>query len=448
LVYGKEFLTRLRRQLDELTGSIDSRRRNADQSRVQSEHNQALVQQRFEKAARDAQRWILGMFTNVAKPRDDYIREAQRALERQFEVEAYAQARRIVDGVTSEVIRQIDALETLVGNLEWIETSYLPEQRALFEENISKLDVVRRKAITTDEDIDGIFEARRADACHKVSSEVTSGSEGLYALSELSREDVADRIFSVSRQAFGSLLEVRLEDVIASKADEVPPEDWMKSLRADAETFWSYRKAADVGQDMVSQFIQITGVENTQESIFSTKSVKVGEDYATTGDKHSITVLRMEHGFPYGSMSQFSAYLTAYRRALQKNWPLHIFPEFNFGGRDTKKVFILAYAHGFISKYASDYLYTGAGGDQDEILLGSTGLRDAVWQFVNNKSLVEEADAKIKAKERAMAKEDPGSPARTLTEFSGGLSFRSKDVILGDELIQILRQHISMLERA
>jgi hypothetical protein len=28
------------------------------------------------------------------------------------------------------------------------------------------------------------------------------------------------------------------------------------------------------------------------------------------------------------------------------------------------------------------------------------------------------------------------------------LNFRSEDVILGDELIQILRQHISMLERA
>lgn len=448
LVYGKEFLTRLRRQLDELTGSIDSRRRNADQSRVQSEQNQALVQQRFEKAARDAQRWILGMFTNVAKPRDDYIREAQRVLERQFEVEAYAQARRIVDGVTSEVIRQIDALETLVGNLEWIETSYLPEQHALFEENISKLDVVRRKAITTDEDIDGIFEARRADACHKVSSEVTSGGEGLYALSELSREDVADRIFSVSRQAFGSLLDVRLEDIISSKADEIPMEDWMKSLRADAETFWSYRKAADVGEDMVSQFIQITGVENTQDSIFSTKAVKVGEDYATTGDKHAITVLRMEHGFPYASMSQFNAYLTSYRRALQKNWPVHIFPEFNFGNRDSKRVFILAYAHGFISKYGTEYLYAGDGGEEEELALGSTGLRDAVWQFVNNKNLVEEAAAKIKAKERAMAKEDPESPARALSEFAGGLSFRHEDVILGDELIQILRQHISMLERA
>ena len=75
-------------------------------------------------------------------------------------------------------------------------------------------------------------------------------------------------------------------------------------------------------------------------------------------------------------------------------------------------------------------------------------MEDAVWQFVNNRSIVEEADAKIKAKERAMAKEDPGSPARALTEFAGGLNFRSEDVILGDELTQILRQHISMLERA
>jgi len=448
LAYGREFLARLRRQLDELTSNIDSRRRNADQSRVQAEQNQGLVQQRFEKAARDAQRWILGMFTNVTKPRDDFIRQAQRTLERQFEVEAYAQARRIVDGVVSEVIRQIDTLETLIGNLGWIETSYLPEQRALFEENIDKLDVVRRKAITTDEDIDEIYETRRADATHKIASELVSAGEGLYALGKSSREEVADRVFSVARKAFGSLLEVRLEDVISDKADEVPPEEWMKSLRADAETFWSYRKAVDVGEDMVSQFIQITGVENTQESIFSTKAVKVGEDYATTGDKHAITVLRMEHGFPYASMSQFNAYLTAYRRALAKSWPVHIFPEFNFGDRESKRVFILAYAHGFISKYGTEYLYGGNEGSEEEISLGSTGLRDAVWQFVNNQRLVEEVDAKIKAQERAMAREEAGSPAKALSEFAGTLSFRSEDVILGDELTQILRQHIRMLERA
>jgi hypothetical protein len=178
----------------------------------------------------------------------------------------------------NEVIRQIDNLETLVGNLEWIETSYLPEQRALFEENIDKLDVVRRKAITTDEDIDAIYEARKADATHKIASAVASGENGLFALAQLDRESVADRVFHVARQAFSPLLDERLEDIISDKADEVPPEEWMKSLRADAETFWSYRKAADVGEDMVSQFIQITGVENTQESIFSTKSVKVGED--------------------------------------------------------------------------------------------------------------------------------------------------------------------------
>jgi hypothetical protein len=147
-------------------------------------------------------------------------------------------------------------------------------------------------------------------------------------------------------------------------------------------------------------------------------------------------------------MSQFNAYLTAYRRALQKNWPVHIFPEFNFGDRESKRAFILAYAHGLISKYGTEYLYAGDAKDEEEIPLGSTGLRDAVWKFVNNEDLVAKADATVRAKERALARQEAGSPARSLSEFADSLSFRDEDVILGDELTQILRQHIRMLERA
>ena len=455
LNYTIEFLETLCDRLNALYTDLEGQRSVSDQQRTGADRVRQTMQSKFERTARDAQRPILGLFSRgrrLRQAREDCIASSQRLLEVSFNTEAYVQARQLVSTAIEEVGRLAERLRTLARNLRWTQEVLLSEKERTYWNDIKNLDVVRRKAITTDKDIEKLYNDNKADARHKVIQEVLSGDGGLYELSKQNRERVGDRIFKVATQALRKFLEMRLEEIIQEKERRDPPipkEEWMKSLRGSAETFWSYHKAMDVAKERISQFIQITGVENTQKSIFSTKVTKVGEDFVSTRDKHAITVLRMEHGLAFETMSQYETYLNAYRQVMKRNWPVHVFPEFNYGTEKAKQAFILAYAYGFIKKIGARYVYMIEGGQERPITEKSDrGLADAVWRFVNDQELVNSVAERIETYEEAVERQDEKKLVEALESFAKQLTFSDSDSVLGEELKRLLQKHIEEVKRA
>jgi len=458
LNYTIEFLTTLRERLNALYTDLEGQRSTLDQQRTSAEKVRQTLQSKFEKTARDAQRPILGFFSRgrrLRQAREDYIGASQRLLEAGFNTEVYVQAKMLVSRAMEEVDQLAERLRTLAGNLKWAQEVLFVEKERSYQNGINNLDAVRSKAITTKEDIEKLYVNNKADARHKVIQEVLSSEGGLYELSKQRREQVGDRIFKVAGLAFRKLLDMRLEDIILEKErgdSPIPREEWMESLRGSAETFWSYRKARDVAEDRISEFIQITGVENTQKSIFSTKVRKVGEDFVSTGDRHTITVLRMEHGLAFKTMSQYDTYLNAYAQAMRKDWPIHVFPEFNYGTKKDKRIFIVAYAYGFIRKIGARYVYVPDEGGQEIPLTEKSdtrGLLDAVWRFANNRELVNTVADRLEAYQEALERQGKEKELiASLESFAKQLRFSDTDSALGAVLKQLLQEHIEEVRRA
>ena len=445
-----EFLGRLRSRLETLDADLERERATAEVGKRTVEGQLRSSRDDFEHEVARAQKFL--RFANPEAKRDQYLRDAQALLERTFQMDSHAAAKQMVANIVEAITRLRERLILLENNLRWVSESFMGQKRDIFEKEIDELDVVRRKPIVTKADVDAIYEEHKDGAIHRVLEDIRSTEGGMYSFIDLSGDEMGNRLFNLGTRALSSIQETRLEEVILEKEEEdrVPHMQWLEGLRTNAETFWKYREAE---AEALAETLQVTGVEDTQISIYPART-REGESYCSTGDKHAITVLKMKHGLAYRNMAQYPSYRDYYKAALSKRWPVHIFPEFSLGDQRSRKAFILGHAYGFISRRGPLYYCQAAdGGEPVRLNSPEEGLFDAAWRFTHDEELADTTEKRVEDHLYGpdVSDEARGQILEKVKPFLKRLEFhvREEDVkseLLADELRKTLEKHVRDLE--
>jgi hypothetical protein len=459
LNYAVKFLESLEAHLRSLETEVERRRSEAEVNK------EAVTKQRAQSAANfDEQVRRAGRFLTRANPkgaREDYLRDSNALLKHTLSLDAHTNAKMLLAGLAQHVAGLLGELNRLAGNLAYVRDTYLPIKEKTYRREIDEMDTVRRKPITRKQDVDRLYTERRDGAVHRVVQEVLAGNvpqggEGLYGLVSAEGDDVGDVIYAAALRSVEDILQIRLESVVQERAKErehpVDPSQWLRELHDNAVVFWKYRET-EAG-DIAAQFM-VTGIEDTQESIYQLAGTQE-QSFCSTGDPHRITVLQMKHALDYRNMTQYDEFRNNYRKAVRRNHPLHIFPEFAAAGDREKNAFVQGYVYGFITRRGPVFYCDGPDGKPVQLNKASQGLADVLWTFARDRRghLIEYVEKQVEQKLYGLDVTD--EKRRELfeqaREKAGHLNLVGEDTdadsqLLADELEEALEAHLHKLER-
>ncbi|MCX6031837.1 MAG: hypothetical protein NT169_21365 [Chloroflexi bacterium] len=468
------FLTRLRSRLEEIWEDLGRSSNTAQGDRTKTQQRRQVAQEAFERDHKAALKPL--SFRNSEKAREEYIGAAQTYLDRELEYNSLARARQVVSTLMNSAADLLERLNLLRDNLTWAADSYLQEHENLARRALMGLDVVRRKPIIDPvKDLDGLYNHFHADARFRTLGDLQGMERGLWGLVGQRREAIAELVFGLAQKAFEPISQIRLEDVILEKAgitepdkrrvlprnlllaetEKYEPARWLETLRANADFFWNYNEAMERGRDQNAERIMITGVRDTQNTIFANIATKQGEGLASTDDPQLMTVLQMIHGFMFDSMSQYRTYQESYKRSRRRGDAVYVFPEFNLGDNDTRRLFIRAHAYGTLfAKEAKgrgliawnwegnegQYVIIPAADGDKPVILGDGTLKEALRHFARQPALQAKVLERVEAVERSMRPQKAEFVTQIekfAKEFPGQLD-ADEQQMWGEELLTLL----------
>jgi hypothetical protein len=464
LNYAARFLESLEARLRSLETEVERRRSEAEVNR------EAITKQRAQSAANfDEQVRRSGRIFVRANPkgaRDQYLRDGNALLQHTLSLAAHTNAKTLLAQLARHVAEILGQLNRLAGNLAYVRDTYLVNKEKVYRREIDEMDIVRRKPITRDQDIGRLYAERREGAVHKVVQEILAGDvpqggEGLYGLLSAGGDEVGDVIYTSALRSVEDVLQIRLESVIQERAGErehpVEPSEWLRDLHDNADVFWKYSEAVVAGTaeaDIASQFT-VTGVEDTKTSIYQLAGTRE-QSFCSTSDPHRITVLQMKHALDYRNIKQYDEFRSNYRKAVRRNYPLHVFPEFAVAGDREKNAFVQGYVYGFITRRGPVFYCEGPDGKPIQLNKASQGLSDVLWTFAREHrgELVEHMETEVEQKlygvdvsdeERRKLFEEARETAGRLNLVGDEADVDSQ--LLADELEEALDAHLRKLER-
>lgn len=461
LNYAVRFLESLEARLRSLETEVARRRSESEISTEAIKKQRTHSQVNFDEEVRKSGRFLTR--ANPKGAREQYLRDSNTYLTRTLSLAAHTSAKKLLAELAERIDDLRGVLNRLAGNLTYVTEVYLPNKEKTYKRDIDEMDAIRRKPITRNQDIDHLFTQRRDSAVHKVvqqvlSGDVPRGGEGLFGLAG-EGDEIGDKVFAVALQSTEDILQIRLESAIQERAKErdhpVDPSEWLRELHDNADVFWKYSEAEVAGTadwwDIPTQFM-ITGVEDTKTSIYKLTSTQE-QSYCSTGDPHRITVLQMKHALDYRHMKQYDELLNSYRKAVKRNHPLHIFPEFAVGYRE-KNAFVQGYVYELITHRGPVFYCDAPDGQQMQLNKASQGLSDALWTFAHEQGgkLVEYIERAIEQKLYGVTVTDEDRKkllAQVREKVSRlhlvGENADVDDQLLATELEEILEMHLKRL---
>jgi hypothetical protein len=334
LSYAVRFLEALEARLRSLETEVEHRRSEAEVNEEAAIKRKAHFADEFDEQERRSGR----LFTraNPKQARERYLRASNDLLQHTFSLDSHTCAKALLAQLAEKVRALLDQLGRLAGSLNYVRDTYLENKEQVYQREIANMDTVRRKPITRKRDIDRMYEERRSGAVHKVmqnilAGDVPQGGEGLYGLLSAEADEIGNVIFSLALQSVEDILEIHLEDIIEERKKEhdnpVPPEEWMQDLHENAVVWWKEHELTGTTDDDITMEFTVIGIEDTKTSIYPLSGDR-RQIYCSTGDPHRITVLQTRHALNYRDMKRYGQFSNSYRRAVQRGYPLHIFPGF------------------------------------------------------------------------------------------------------------------------
>ena len=199
----------------------------------------------------------------------------------------------------------------------------------------------------------------------------------------------------------------------------------------------------------------VTGVEDTKTSIYKLAGSQE-QSYCSTSDPHRITVLQMKHALDYRNMKQYDEFRNHYRKAVKRNYPLHIFPEFAVAGDREKNAFVQGYVYGLITRRGPVFYCDNPEGSPVQLNRSGQGLSDAQWTLARARKgkLIEHEERQVEQKlyGPSVTDEERKKLFEQAREKLGRLNLAGEDAdadnqLLAGELDEVLDAHLKKLEK-
>ena len=234
-----------------------------------------------------------------------------------------------------------------------------------------------------------LFERYAPSARQTMAELVSAPGFDLHTWAELPPAELQKQMLAVSEPPFAPIGELRVEDVLTERREEMSPPARLEQMLNLAVPSWSLDRARlnEGGNHLVS--ITVLGVTDENRSIYADRAAML----VSTHDPHRLVTFVATIGAPHVALQQYPAWENSYR-AVRGRRALHVLRRFQADGRQGKLAFALGSLFGCIVNRGRYFYYRPADELKEEVSLAH-GLGNAVQALAAQETLTQEVMERV-----------------------------------------------------
>jgi len=363
-------LGRLERSLEGAHASA-----KADRTRLEAE-----VATREETLLRAASANLLLRGRTVSGARDRYFQAAGACFDRAWQETLAQGGIALLAALRRSLEAWTDALSSLRARLEGVSRTLAERAKLLLAapEGTSRATVI---------DLADPPYCRQLYAAHAPPLEqamaLLTERESLDTWPTLKAADIVARLVAVARGPFDAVAALSVEQVIADRAGEASPAARKERLFRLATPSWNLdlTRLRDGGAEL--REVRVLGVADEGDSLFREEMRML----VSTHDPTAAVAFLSTIGAPFAAIQQYPDYLRRYE-AVRRVRPLHVLPQFQTDGDQSKLAFALGTIFDLIFGKGAYFYYRPADSLEPPVKLDQ-GLGNALRHFARADSLVQ-----------------------------------------------------------
>lgn len=380
---------------------------------------------------------FLGRGRRIAQAQHTYLTTAQNLFEIRWEMQVTASSLKVLHQIIRQVQDQLAACRAATNRLLAVQRN-LAVTAIDYADGFS-LEGVTSRSLVSESLLEMLF-AHYAPPINDSLATLFNQTKSPLDWHNIAPAQIEAEILTACQPAFGELVAMNVEQVVALQTDNVPPESYYTWLMEQATPSWNLDRTRLPDGGAALQQVAVLGVPDEDNSLYQ----RHAKTLVSTADPTRITAFVARIGAAYTAIQQWDSYLAIYDQA-RGQLPLHILPQFQSDNTRARQTFALGTLFGFIKNQGAYFYYTPVDRLDKPIKLGQ-GIANSLQTFAGRDSLVQETRERV---EQIVASRGIEAVLRNLSQYyeanSNNGRFPADDLVL--ELKRLVRAYADELRQ-